>query len=385
VRPGEATLPGCEDPGRRARSPGAGIRSIGWWVPSEYRSADEIARTYGIARDAIARLGLIGQPVAGDADHPSVMGARATRRALEAAGLAVDELDLLIFVGVTRDWPAPWIAAFGVLHELGATRAAGFDLSNRCAGGIDALWLAKLLVEAGTHRHVAVCCAERFDYLVGDQRRAEFATGAVYSTGAATAIVSRDAGNAIVGFSSLVNQDLSAHRLRAPLAGGSRQPLDPAHVAEHLHQWRGQLTVRELDGIAQFTARADRHNYAAIRRQTGFTEIDFIACSPLNPEPQLRLFEELGVPRDRTLATIPVLGHVGAADVFLILGIATAIERPIGRRIVLSARALVYCNALALLATGDQPAIAIAGDGVDLARWDRSSLRAPPAPAASPA
>jgi 3-oxoacyl-[acyl-carrier-protein] synthase-3 len=354
-----------------APTPAVGIRSIGWWIPSTYRSANELADAYKLPREAVARIGLLGQPVAGDGDHPANMGARATLHALHAAGLTPDDLDLLIFVGVTRDWPAPWIAAFGVLHELGATRAAGFDLSNRCAGGIDALWLARALIDAGTYRHVAVCCAERFDYLVGDDRRAEFATGAVYSTGAATAIVSRGANNAILGFSNCVNRDLGLHRLRAPLAGGSRQPLDPAAVADHLHQWRGQLTVRELEGIAQFTAQADRHNYAEIRRQTGFTDIDFIACSPLNPEPQLRLFEELGVPRDRTMATIPVLGHIGAADSLLMLGIATAARRSIGRRIVMSARALVYCNALAILATGAEPEIAVAGDGIDVARWAR--------------
>ena len=355
----------------RGGTSAAGIRSIGWWVPSEYRSADELATAYRIPRDAIERLGLHSQPIAGPDDHPSTMGARATRRALEAAELAVDDLDLLIFSGVTRDWPAPWIAAFGVLHELGATRTAGFDLANRCSGGIDALWVARTLVEAGSHRHVAVCCADRFDYLVGDDRRAEFALGAVYSTGAATAIVSRDAGNAIVGFSGLVNPDLSAHRLRAPVAGGSRRPLDPTAVAEHLHQWQGQLSIRELEGIAQFTEQADRHNYAEIRRQTGFTDIDFIASSPLRPEPQLQLFEELGVPRDRTLTTIPMLGHIGTAGTFLSLGIATAARRTIGRRIVMSARALVYCNALAILADGEQLAIAVAGDGVDVARWAR--------------
>jgi len=38
---------------------------------------------------------------------------------------------------------------------------------------------------------------------------------------------------------------------------------------------------------------------------------------------------------------------------------------------VMSARTLVYCNALAILADGEQLAIAVAGDGVDVARWAR--------------
>src|SRR5258706_15593379 len=100
----------------------AGILSIGWWVPEGRRSAREIADDDGLALDAIEGLGLHSKTVPGEDDHPSTMGARATRRAMESAGLGPDDLDLLLFAGVTRDWPAPWVAAFGVLHELGARR-----------------------------------------------------------------------------------------------------------------------------------------------------------------------------------------------------------------------------------------------------------------------
>lgn len=347
----------------------AGIRSIGWWVPEGRKTAREVAQEYGLSERALAGVGLVSKPVAGDTDHPSTMGARATRAALDAARMNPDELDLLIFAGVTKDWPPPWVAAFGVLNELGSTRAGGFDVSSRCAGVLDALWLAKLLVESGTYRHVAVCCAERFDYLLGPQRRPEIVTDAIFGAGAATAIVSAEARNSIAGFSSLSNPELSVHKASCPTAGGSRRPLDRVALEEGAHQWRSQLTMGEADQIARYSADADRHNYAELRRQVGFEAIDFVACSPFYPEPQLRVLEELGVRPESTLFTIPHLGHIGGADLLLILGVAIACGRPVGSRIVCSLRTNVYSNALALRGQADGPGIAVAGQGIELGLW----------------
>lgn len=354
----------------------AGIRSIGWWIPPLRRTASEVARVYGLSEEAVAKSGIESQPVPGDGDHPSTMGARATRAALDAAGLAASDLDLLIFVGVTKDWPSPWVTAFGVLHELGlhqpgATRAAGFDMSSRCAGGIDALWLAKTLVDSGTRRRVAVCCAERFDRLLGPQRVPEQATDAAYSAGAATAIVSADCDdrNEIVAFSSYTNPDLSVHKTMGPVAGGTRQPLDEAAIRERRHEWQSQLSLREVSAIARFAVDSDRHNYAELFRETGFDGVDFVACSPLDPKPQLDVLRELGVDSSKTLFTVPRLGHIGSADLLLILGVATASGRSLGRRIVMSTRTSVYSNALAIRSAGDGPRIDVGGEGIDVDLW----------------
>lgn len=346
-----------------------GIRSIGWWVPETRRTGEQLARDYGLASEALDKAGLASHAVAGDGDHPSTMGARATRIALEAAGLTPDDLDLLIFAGVTRDWPAPWVAAFGVLHELGSTRAAGMDLASRCAGGIDALWVAKTLIDSGTYNTVAVCCAERFDYLLGPPRPAELPTDAAYSAGAATAVVSAAADNEIVAFSNVTNPDLSAHKAMGPVAGGSRVPVTPEAVRDGLHRWRGQLPLSQVRRIADYSADADRINYPRLLAQAGFDGVDFAVCSPLDPGPQLDVLQELGVDPDSTLFTVPLLGHIGPADLLLILGIAVASGRDIGRRIVLSTRTPLYSNALAVRAGRQGAGINVDGEGIDVGLW----------------
>jgi len=347
----------------------AGIRSIGWWVPSGRRDAHGIADDHGLERDAIARLGIHEKAVPGDGDHPSTMGARATRHALAAAGLAISELDLLVFAGVTRDWPAPWVAAFGVLHELGS-RAAGFDLANRCAGVIDALWLARTLVDSGTYRHVAVCCADRYDHVLGPVGRpAELVTDAAYAAGAATAIVSADAANELVAFSQITNPDLSVHHVGGPIAGGTRCPVDAAAVHDRLQLWRARMSIAMAAQIAAYSADADRHNYRALFARTGWDGVDFVACSPVIPGPQLDVLRELGIDAKATCFTVPQLGHIGPADLLLILGIATAAGRRVGPRVTMSVRTPVYANALAIAARGDDLAIRTAGEGLDVARW----------------
>jgi 3-oxoacyl-[acyl-carrier-protein] synthase-3 len=356
----------------------AGIRSIGWWIPRGRRSAAEIIAAYGLGPNALASMGLRSRAVAGDGDHPSTMGARATRAALDGAGLQADDLDLLIFAGVTRDWPAPWVAAFGVLRELGATRVAGFDLASRCAGVIDALWLAKVLIDSGTHRRVAVCCAERLDHLLDPARRPEMVTEVAYGAGAAAAIVTPDAGNEILAFSSFTNPDLGAHRGAAPVAGGTRVPFDQVALLEGLHRWKNDLTFGDLERIAAYEADADRHNYTQLYRRCGFERIDFVACSPLYPEPQLRVLEELGVDRTSTLFTIPHLGHIGPADLLLILGVAVLGGRSVGQRVVLSTRTAVYANALAVLGRRPQLGIAVGGEGIDPALWGAPASEARP-------
>lgn len=348
----------------------SGIRSIGWWIPAERRSVQQLARRFGVAEGALKRLGLESVAVAGPEDHPSTMGARATRLALEAAGLSVDDVDLLIFAGITKDYSEPWVAALGVLHELRSKRAAGFDIASRCASVIDALWLAKALIDAGRHKTIVVCCAERFDKSPGPEPGSfDRVADALYSAGAAAAVVTCDAANSIAAFSSFTSPDLSVHAGMVPAAGGTRLPLDERAINAGQHFWQSRLSMRQVQDIANYSAQADLHNYPSIFRQAGIDGVDFIACSPFYVEPQFEVLRSLDIDPCATLFTIPHLGHIGPADLLLILGIAIASGRRVGTRTVMSTRTIVYSNALGILSSAPTAGIAVAGQGVDLKLW----------------
>jgi 3-oxoacyl-[acyl-carrier-protein] synthase-3 len=350
----------------------AGILSVGWYIPDGRRDSAMIARDYGVARAAVDAFGLRGHAVAEDDDHPSTMGAKAVREALRAARLDLKDIGLLIFAGMTRDYPAPWVGAFGVLHELGAKHAAGFDLSNRCASVHDALWTARALVHAGGFDNVVVCSADRFDYLIGPPRPIGQVSDVAFSAGAAAAVVSRAATNEMVAFSFRTNDDLSLHNQLCPRAGASRVPLNEAAIEADLHRWQNTMKVGQAARLSQYLMEADKHNIQSVCRSAGFDDIDFLACAPLDLKAQVASLAGVGLGPEKTLFTLPQLGHMGPADSLVALGLAAATGRSLGRRVVMSTRSAVYSNALAIRALGDAVIIASGGLGLDVDAWRES-------------
>jgi hypothetical protein len=66
---------------------------------------------------------------------------------------------------------------------------------------------------------------------------------------------------------------------------------------------------------------------------------------------------------------------MGGADAIVTLGLAAAIGRDLGRRVVLSTRSVLYANALAIRALGASQGISAGGTGLDTARWRQEEER----------
>lgn len=347
-----------------------GIRSIGWCVPKARRSAAKLASQYAISLPSIEAFGLESRAEPARDDHPSTMGARAVQYALEVAGLQIDDVGLLIFASMTRDYPAPWVGAFGVLHELGGKHTAGFDLANRCASIHDALWLAAKLVETKSQARVVVCCADRFDYLFDLHQPVKSPSDLAYSAGAAAAVIDATAENSIVAYASYVNPDLSVHVQNVPALGGTRGQIDEDSVAGGLHRRRNTISLSQAKVLVDYLRAADARNIPSVAKMAGFEEIDFVIASPLDVRAQLASLADLGIGRDKTFFLLPKLGHMGPADSLINLAAASA-SKKIGTRIVMSTRTVTLSNAVALRATGDTLGIRLKGSGITQAEIDQ--------------
>jgi len=88
-----------------------------------------------------------------EGEAPSDLSVEAGRMALEQAGIAPGEVDLIVLGTISGDYLFPSCAGV-VQDKLGCVNAAAFDLSAACSGFIYALNTGQQFIATGTYRTV---------------------------------------------------------------------------------------------------------------------------------------------------------------------------------------------------------------------------------------
>lgn len=103
----------------------------------------------------VSRTGIRERRLAGPTDTTLAMSAHASRQAIEVAGIDPSEIDLIVLATVTPDKFMPSTASL-LQTELGAHRAAAFDLAAACSGFVYALAVGSQFIQTGVHQTVLV-------------------------------------------------------------------------------------------------------------------------------------------------------------------------------------------------------------------------------------
>lgn len=223
--------------GNRSRIVGTGSS-----LPSRAVSNDELSRWVGVAPDAIFRkTGIKTRYWASEDQSPSQLAEEAAHRALSAAGIPADSLDVILVSTTSPDMIFPSTACH-LQRRLGVAGAAAFDVAASCSGFLYSLSMADALVRAGMARRCLVVSTEiksRFlDYR--DQSTAMlFGDGA----GAAVVVAEQDGAGTPSGAGILgvrLHADGSQYGLIDIPAGGSKLPASPTTVKNGLHTIRIQ-------------------------------------------------------------------------------------------------------------------------------------------------
>ncbi|MFN8626606.1 MAG: beta-ketoacyl-ACP synthase III [Candidatus Binatia bacterium] len=105
------------------------------------------------------RTGIRSRRYSDDGVGAADMGAAAARQALQAAGLAAEAMDCIIFATLSPDVDMPASACL-LQHRLGIGGMPAFDVRNQCSGFIYALSIADMFIRTGTYEHVLVVGGE---------------------------------------------------------------------------------------------------------------------------------------------------------------------------------------------------------------------------------
>jgi 3-oxoacyl-[acyl-carrier-protein] synthase-3 len=117
------------------------------------------------------------------------MAVLAARKALEAADLSADQLDIIMVTTCTPDYYLP-AAACIVQAELGADKAYCFDLNAACSGFVYALDMAARYLQDPTIQNILIVASENISKLVDYSDRS---TCVLFGDGASAVVCSRGA------------------------------------------------------------------------------------------------------------------------------------------------------------------------------------------------
>ncbi|HEU0014496.1 MAG TPA: beta-ketoacyl-ACP synthase III [Longimicrobium sp.] len=214
------------------KAPRARLTSTGRFSPSRVMTNKDMESVVDTNDEWIrTRTGIRERRIADRETGAADMGAAAARIALERAGLAVEDLDMILLSTATPDRLLPSTAC-DVQALLGARNAAAYDYATACSGFLYGLSMAEAHVVAGQAENVLVIATEKMSSIVDWTDRA---TCVLFGDGAGAAVVQRANGDGRGILSGYMKSDGTLAELLYRPGGGARFPLDLAVLDERSH------------------------------------------------------------------------------------------------------------------------------------------------------
>jgi len=284
------------------------IAGTGSYLPARVMTNEDFTKIVDTSDEWIrTRTGIRERRIAAPEEAASDLAAKAGARALEAAGLAATEVDLIIVATVTPDHLLPSTACL-VQRALGAERAFCFDLEAACSGFIYGSEVARVFIESGRVRHALVIGAEKMSTIVDWTDRQ---TCVLFGDGAGAVLWSRaDDGRGLLATAMGCDGRL-ADLLVVP-AGGSRKPASAETVAAREHSIR--MSGREVFRHAVVNmSQAARE--AIERAGCTLDAIDWVIPHQANQRIIEAIAERLGLPMERFYLNLERTGNMSGASI----------------------------------------------------------------------
>jgi 3-oxoacyl-[acyl-carrier-protein] synthase-3 len=252
------------------------------------------------------RTGIRERHVASPDDATSDLAVRAGRIALESAGIAPEQLDLIVCATLTPDTPIP-SAAVWVQRKLGIA-APAFDVNAACAGFSYAFSTGTAFIESGQAETVLVIGAEILSRVMDYTDRG---TCILFGDGAGAVVLRPSEAPGILG--SVLGADGRAAEILIIPAGGSARPASHETVDARDH------SIRMPNGRDVFK-RAVVEMANACRQlleKSGYAPEDVGLLIPhqANARIMIAVAERLGVPLDRAVVDVETVGNTSAASI----------------------------------------------------------------------
>jgi 3-oxoacyl-[acyl-carrier-protein] synthase-3 len=289
-------------------STNAVITGWGMYAPSRVMTNDELTRLVDTSDEwIVTRTGIRERRIAADDETTTTLSVHAARDALAVAGVDPSEVDLVIVGTCSPDYPLPATAVL-VATELGATRAAGFDLQAACSGFLFALATGSSFIRSGMYRNVLVIGVEVLSRFINWHDRN---TCVLFGDGAGAAVLKRcDPGVGILDIE--MHSDGELGDVLEIAAGGSRLPASEESVRARQHY----ITMRGKK-LFPHAVRTMEESLRRVLERTGVAadELDLLVPHQANQRIIDAVRERLGIPPEKLVSNIARYGNTSSASI----------------------------------------------------------------------
>ena len=282
------------------------IAGTGSYLPAKILTNADLERMVETTDEwIVARTGIRERHIAADGEFTSDLAEKAARKAIEAAGIASSEIDLVIVATTTPDRIFPSAACF-LQSKLGIAGCPAFDIQAVCSGFVYALATADQFIKSGAAKCALVVGAETISRITDWSDRSNCI---LWGDGAGAVILKASEELGII--SSHLHADGTHANLLHVTGGPLHQGDKPSIQMEGNAVFK--VAVNTLDAIVDETLGANGMEKA---------HVDWLVPHQANIRIIQATAKKLGMGMERVVVTVDKHGNTSAASIPLALDVA---------------------------------------------------------------
>ncbi len=291
-----------------ARWRSVSVVGTGSYLPERLLTNADLAKMVATSDEWITtRTGIKERHIAAPQEAASDLAIAAARRALAQAGVAPQDLDLIIVATITPDMFFPSTACL-VQKTLGAANAACFDLNAACSGFLYALETARQFIASGSIETALVIGAEKLSAITDWEDRS---TCVLFGDGAGAAVLRHRPGARGI-LSTVTGADGNLSHLLSMPGGGSRNPASEQTVKDRLHFLK--MAGKEVFKYA-VNSMLGAAKQALEQCALTIDQVDCIIPHQANVRIVQAIGDRLGAPLEKYYINLPRTGNMSAASI----------------------------------------------------------------------
>lgn len=288
------------------------IAGTGSYLPERVLTNADLEKMVDTSDEWIStRTGIKERRIVNEDQAASDLAYEASKKAIQAAQVKPEELDMIIVATITPDMVFPATAC--VLQEkLGVKGIAAFDLEAACSGFLYGISIGSQFIATGMYNNILVVAAEALSKIIDWKDRS---TCILFADGAGAVILKPSSDNSRI-ISSYLGADGTGADLVGVPAGGSRLPASQETVrnGQHYMKMKGNgLFKRAVKVMVQAI------DISLEKSGLTYDEIDFFIPHQANIRIINAVARRIGIDKDKAYVNLDQCGNMSAASVAVAL------------------------------------------------------------------